>query len=318
MPLSEDEERCVLGACRLLTQSRGGTWAIVEGDTLDDLHPNSRSPEVLVSNGRLSAAIEVTELRGGSVWNEHGISWRTLQSVLQPTRPGHFLLVPADDFRLPITKGVVRQLKLEIEAAAQTLHVDGEVAVVHIPRSATVSLVHPSMQGISCCHQSINEVLRVAASMVTGAYMLVDCGQWEHSFSTDAGRSRAARGIAEACRRRLAGEITVAEWDEEWELHLIDGAGSGVEILCATAAVSVSGMVAEDVSRAVNAKHRKFVGQKWADLHVLVMDARVRLAKADYAAIALSDVPDEQRSQFDLVALAHGDDIEEVWRKPTA
>jgi hypothetical protein len=318
MPLSPDEQRCVLGACRLLARLRGGSWAIVEGATLDDLHPDSKSPEVLVSNGTLSAAIEVTELRGGSVWNEHGVSWRTLQSVLRPRREGHFLLVPSDDFRLPISKAVVRQLKQQIEVAAQSLHEEGAVAVVRVPRSAVVSLANPTLPGyVYCCHHSMPEVLHAASSQITGAYMLVDCDQWEHTFQTDIGRSLAAQRIANACNRRLAGEITTAEWDEEWALHLMDVNGSGVEILCATAAVSVPGMVAEDVSRAVAAKHRKFAGQQWADLHVLVMDARFSLTSTDYAALALSHVPDEQLSQLDVIALAHGDDTEMVWEKPS-
>jgi hypothetical protein len=316
MPLSPDEQRCVLGACRLLARLRGGSWAIVEGATLDDLHPDSKSPEVLVSNGTLSAAIEVTELRGGSVWNEHGVSWRTLQSVLRPRREGHFLLVPSDDFRLPISKAFVRQLKQQIEVAAQSLHDEGAVAVVRVPRSAEVSLANPTLPGyVFCCHHSMPEVLHAASSQITGAYMLVDCDQWEHTFQTDIGRSQAAQRIANACNRRLDGEITTAEWDEEWALHLMDVNGSGVEILCATAAVSVPGMVAEDVSRAMAAKHRKFAGQRWADLHVLVMDARFSLTSTDYAALALSHVPDEQLSQLDVIALAHGDDIEIVWEK---
>lgn len=190
--------------------------------------------------------------------------------------------------------------------------------MVRVPRSAVVSLANPTLPGyVYCCHHSMPEVLHAASSQITGAYMLVDCDQWEHTFQTDIGRSLAAQRIANACNRRLAGEITTAEWDEEWALHLMDVNGSGVEILCATAAVSVPGMVAEDVSRAVAAKHRKFAGQQWADLHVLVMDARFSLTSTDYAALALSHVPDEQLSQLDVIALAHGDDTEMVWEKPS-
>jgi hypothetical protein len=290
----------------------------VKGATLDDLHQNSKSPEVLVSNGILSAAIEVTELRGGSVWNKHRVSWRTLQSELQPSREGHFILVPSDDFRLPIPKPVVRQLKQQLEVAAQSLHDQGAVAVVRVPRSAKVALVNPKQPGhVFCYHDSMPAVLHAASSRITGAYTLVDCDQWEHRFQTENGRDEAVQRIVDACHRRLGGEKTIAEWDEEWALHLTDVSGSGVDILCVTEAVSIPDMVAEDVSRAVAAKHRKFTGRRWADLHVLVMDARLRLTSRDYVALALSHVPDEQLSQFDVIARVHGDDIEMVWEKPS-
>lgn len=159
------------------------------------------------------------------------------------------------------------------------------------------------------------EVLHTASIQIIGTYMLVDCDQWEHTFQTDTGRSEAAQRIADACNRRLSGEATTAEWDEEWALHLIDAKGSGVEILCVTDAISVPGTVGEDIRRALATKQQKFAGRRWADLHVLVMDARLSLTSTDYAALALSHVPDDQLSQFDVIGLVHGEDIAAVWEK---
>ena len=317
MPLSNDEQRCVDATCVLLAHQFGGSWRVAEGESLDDLHPNLKSPEVLIANGTLTAAVEVTELRGGSVWNEHGISWRTLQTVLQPNRQGHFLLVPSDDFRLPITKAMVRQLKKQVGVAAETLVGEGDSTVIRVPRSAVVSLANSSGPGyVYCCHDSLFEVLREASNGIEGTFMLVDCSQGEHSFHTEAGRSAAAERIAEGCRQRLAGEGGRADWDEEWKLYLLDPLGSGVEILSATKAVSVPDMVSEDVTRAVRTKSQKFAAKRWADLHILVLDARFSLASADHATFALSHVPEQQLSEFDLVALAHGTNIESIWGKP--
>lgn len=108
----------------------------------------------------------------------------------------------------------------------------------------------------------------------------------------------------------------MAQWDEEWDLLLIDPDGTGVEILCVTEAFSPEGAVAEDVSRAVGTKHKKFADKRWAELHVLVMDTRVPLDVSDYAALAISCVPTDQLSDLDLVALARGDSVVALWWKP--
>ena len=314
MPLSEDEERCVLGACRLLTQSRGGTWAIVEGDTLDDLYPNSRSPEVLVSNGRLSAAIEVTGLRGGLVWNDHSVSLKALRVALQPSRPGFYMLNPAIDFRLPIGKRFVGQLKQQIELASDSIHDTGDRASVLIPRSAEVRVTNLGANGyVFCSHQSMNDVLRLASEQVDGEFWLVDDDQLEHSFRTDEGRFVAAEHIAAACRRAALGQRIEAKWDDEWELTLVDPSQNGVRVLSVTEAVSVPGMVTRAVTQAVAVKRQKFSAGRWADLHVLVMDAQFPLMPSDDATFALSQLDDEELAGLDLVMLAHHDETDLVW-----
>ena len=62
MALSEQEARCVEFALNFLSEHYGGCWTIEQ--YLDDLHPSEPTPEVIVSNGEKTAAVEVKRLRG--------------------------------------------------------------------------------------------------------------------------------------------------------------------------------------------------------------------------------------------------------------
>lgn len=289
---------------------------LADGPTLDDLNPRSRSPEVAVSNGSLSGAIEVTGLRGGSVWNDHSVSLKSLRVALQPSRPGLYMLSPAIDFRLPVSKRVVTQLKQQIDLASGLLRDAGDKASVLVPRSAKIQVANLRRPGlVFCSHHSMNDVLQLASERVDGAFWLVDDGELEHCFRTDDGRLAAAERIAAACRRAALGEVVEAAWDDEWELTLVDPSANGVRVLSVTAAISVPGMVADAVTGAVAVKRRKFTGRRWADIHLLVMDAQFPLMPSDYAAFALSQLEDEELAGLDVVLLACGDSVDLVWER---
>jgi len=59
MPLTPQEQRCIDLALGPLGDLYGGTWRVSDGPTLDDLHESQSSPECLVTNGSISAAVEV-------------------------------------------------------------------------------------------------------------------------------------------------------------------------------------------------------------------------------------------------------------------
>jgi hypothetical protein len=190
MPLKPQEQRCVEAACRLLGQLRGGSWEVRQ--TPDDLHPNSKSPDALLSNGSLTAAVEVTRLSGGSAVNEHLRAWDHLFRRLQPSRPGYFQLVVPDGFALPIPKNFIRMLKREIERASTQLKEPGDLTFVRIPRSVSVSSVNlPDVNRVVCLHAfdididgGMIEVLRSASRQVSGYHLILDLRQWGHSFGT--------------------------------------------------------------------------------------------------------------------------------------
>ena len=119
MPLSEQERRCVELTCQYLNGTRGGRWKIDDGPTLDEQYPSQPSPEVLVHNESMTAAIEVKYLTGDSMLNEYRESIFSLRRFLVPPCGGHYTLDPCIDFRLPIRDPRFRKhLRQEIARVA--------------------------------------------------------------------------------------------------------------------------------------------------------------------------------------------------------
>jgi hypothetical protein len=63
MALTDQERRCVELAARDLHATRGGDWPVPDGPTLAELGSSQPAPEVVISNGALTAAVEVEQLR---------------------------------------------------------------------------------------------------------------------------------------------------------------------------------------------------------------------------------------------------------------
>jgi hypothetical protein len=140
VPLTDQEQRCVDLTCSYLNGDRGGTWKIKDGDTLDDLHPSVASPEVIVTNGSETAAIEVKRITGDSSWDAYWQSFLSIRRRLVPSCGGSYLLNPFLDFRYPLESDLMRVVKAEIERVAPSLS-PGDSSAIRIPRSAVISLI---------------------------------------------------------------------------------------------------------------------------------------------------------------------------------
>ena len=314
MPLSDAESRCIDAVCRFLDREHGGTWQLPAAASLDDAHPNLPSPEAIVTDGTRTAAIEVTELRGGETWNEYHVGLGWLRRGLQPPRPGKYYLYPAVDFRVPMKRVDVPQLQQAIAAAAEQTNEAGDVAPVLVPRSATVHVSRKTGIGyIFCSHDGGNAAASRAAELVEGAYWLEDDGSLEHRFLTEEGVERAALSIATACRTAANDGSATAQWFDEWELELDDPSGTGVWPVAVTDAIPASLPISQDVRKAVDAKSKKFAGQRWADLHVLALDARTPFTAAEDVATELADLNPVDLANFDLILQVDGASAERVW-----
>lgn len=118
MPLSAQEGRCVGLATAYLRELFGGEWKVTEEP--DDDNPAVPSPDAIVSNGRLCAAIEVKRLSVAEI-NQYQ-SWKpSLERRLRPDCPGAFLLIPCDRFSLPLEESAVRLLQREVARVAPLL-----------------------------------------------------------------------------------------------------------------------------------------------------------------------------------------------------
>jgi len=100
MPPSEQESRCIEHACEFLSLAIGGNWE-VEG-YLDDLNGSEPTPEVVVTNGTTTAAIEVKRMAGDSAQQAYRQSLFSNQRYLIPSCGGYYWLEPPVDLRLPM------------------------------------------------------------------------------------------------------------------------------------------------------------------------------------------------------------------------
>ncbi len=313
MPPSAQEARCIELACGSLCKRYGGTWEIV--DDLDLQYPTEPSPEVRVSNGKISAAIEVKGLTGDSEFNSYVESIFSLKKYLAPSCGGYYYLNPALNFRLPMEPRFRRYVKREIERVAPTLAPETSGAI-RIPREAYVSLANPTGPGfIYCCHTPTEDVVREVSPRLIGAFLLVDEGQWEHSFVTEEAKQVFQDALVEACQRRIDTGRGVLTWTEEWQLTRGNeaGANSGVWVIAVTDARDVYASVTEAVDLMLEAALRKFEERRWADIHVIVFDNQGVMMTADRVAAVAIGFQAEELQAVDLILLADNDSIVQVW-----
>jgi len=219
MPLTEQEERCVILACRYLSEHYGGDWSVKAN--LDDQDFPEPTPEVIVSNGAKNAAVEVKRLidfpfRDYIRYSQSNIKY------LKPDCGGSYLLNPALGFSVQMP-GKLRQLvKREIARVAPTLS-PGQKGAVRLPRQGCISLISKSSpSSIFCSHGGpYSELMCRISERVVGIFMLVDDGL-EHSFITQECKDTFVEVVAAACERCLEGSAGEFEWYEEWELTRTD------------------------------------------------------------------------------------------------
>ena len=151
MPLSGQESLCVQFTCDYLSSSIGGNW-IIESYP-DALYPSEPTPEVIVSNGSVSAAIEVKRLTGDSMFQEYRESLLANQKYLVPSCCGYYTLKPPIDFRPTMAITLRKLVKQEIERVAPGLSCGGSGAI-RIPRYGYIALISetgPSF--VHCVHE---------------------------------------------------------------------------------------------------------------------------------------------------------------------
>ena len=69
MPLSKQESHCIKLACEHLSSKFGGSWTVER--LLDELYDEEPTPEVIVSNEKNTAAVEVKRLTGDSISQDY-------------------------------------------------------------------------------------------------------------------------------------------------------------------------------------------------------------------------------------------------------
>jgi hypothetical protein len=325
MALTEQEANCIALILPILDARWGSSWQVPSGATLAEVFPSEPTPECVIKNGKMTAAIEVKRLMGDSEWINHQAIWRGLMKSLVPPGGGSFALFPCDGFHLnQITRPLVRRLRSEIARVGPSL-AEGESAAVRYPRSGHVALesetgTSESPGLVHCSH--VDPAVSALSSQVSGWFMLVDeddAGRlrWKHSFVTDRTRDDFALALIAACERRLAGEATPFSWFEEWELKCLERSGEdGVEILAVTEARSVPGAANENLVTIMSAVLKKF-DRRWADKHVVILENKFfRFCDAEHVRAMLADCTSQDLPNLDLIAVVDEGEASVVWTPP--
>jgi hypothetical protein len=314
MSLSEQERYCVNCACEFLSSAIGGQWKVER--YLDELYPEEPTPEVVVSNGETTAAIEVKRMAGDEAQQAYMQSLLSNERRLVPSCGGYYLLEPPIDLRLPLDAALRRQVIREIERVAPTLQPDDK-GVILVPRSGHISFISetkPSM--IFCLHDRCADLFQPLLERLEGRFMLVDEGL-EHSFFTSEGKEAFCDAIASACERRLEGDSSTFYWNEEWQItRLKASAGSGedrdgVWILASTEARSVPASINENLQLVLDNALRKFV-KRWAPLHVLVLEDSIGVFTHEMYETVAGLSPDELPN-IEYVLLVANDQVIECY-----
>ena len=315
MVLSEQETRCIHLVCQHLGQSYPGDWRLPDGPTLDELHPDTPSPEVVVTNGRRTCAIEVKRLTGGAEFQAYTESFWSLERSLAPSCGGYYFLEPPVNIHLPLDRKLVRLVRKEIERVAPQLDVDQQPAPILIPREGHISVGRPDGSYIHCLHTAARELLTPVLDRVSGHFFLIDEGL-EHSFHTTEGREQFAEAVAKACMAGLEGDHSPFGWYEEWNLTKLDNdTPGGVQFMAVTAAVDMRLSVAECVLGVVDNGLGKFKGKTWADLHALVLECSIS-APRQLVADVIGELESEELQDVHLILLIDGDAVYEAFSRP--
>ena len=312
MALSDQESRCVELTCVYLSSTFGGNWTVESYP--DELYPNEPTPEVIVTNGNLTAAIEVKRLTGDSIYQLYKESLLSNEKYLVPSCGGYYTLSPPIDFRLPMDINTRRHVKREIERLAPTLQ-PGAAGAVRVPRWGHISLISESGPAYICCthHAAFSEIMKPLLDRIAGKFMLIDEGL-EHSFVTDEGRVAFFDAVVAACQRRLKGDASPFSWYEEWELKRIEGDGkeddskNGVWIIAATEARDMRESVAECIYYVLENAVEKFAVKRWAKLHLLVLE-KSTFAHEQLVNEAVSNLQPDNLQNVDFILIIDDDKV---------
>lgn len=311
MPLSEQESHCIELTCDHLSSILEGQWVIDR--ILDDLHNDEPTPEALVTNGDINAAIEVKRLTGDSISQDYSKYLLYCERHLVPSCGGFYTITPPTNFHLPMDIKLFKHIKREIERVAPSLGQE-ERGAIKVSRSGYISRGSETASPlIYCLHAGpTSELLTPVVEQIRGRYMLVDEGL-EHSFVTEECRKAFQDAVVAACESPLYGITNPFNWDEEWELKkLPDGSGEendngAVHIWTCTPARAIMESVAECVFMVLTNALKKFQN-RWANYHILALD-RETYAPDQYITGAIEAFETDELNVLDHIVRIDGDDL---------
>jgi hypothetical protein len=312
MPLTDQERRCVELAARYLADRRGGAWPVPEGPTVAELDSSEPSPEVVITNGFLTAAVEVKEVRDAP-FTEYRRYLLSLNEFLKPTAGGYHRLDPAPGVYLPLDRLFKKQLRREVERVAKGM-APGETRPVRVPQEALLKLVRSEPGPVFCAHYF--DTIRRFSDQLPGSFFLVDGHCMDHKLFTEQGERDFAVALEQAAQEALANGSALMRWYEEWELERVSNKQNDeLWFMTVTEAHDVPSTVVDAVEAVLAAALRKFLSRRWGDIHLVVLDKASTIVNYDLVVAAVSELNPEDLHPLDAVLLADGDHATPVWER---
>lgn len=273
--LTLQEDRAIRLALPILDSLFGPRWSPPDGTTLSERYPMRPTPECIVTNGTMRAAIEVKRLVGDPAARKHWTSHMSLVRRLTPSYGGRYWVWPCAGFRLPMAQRLIRAVRQEIERVGKAIPPRGDGAI-RIRRTGELRCISKDEgQFVNCWHaQPTDEVVRELSGYVRGTYYFADGDRtngWCHSFITDDARREFQSKVIDACDRSDRGRPVVVEWEEEWKLTRWATSTKDGVFVPAMHFGWVEAALREELQEALDSAAPKF-GQRWADVHVIILE----------------------------------------------
>jgi hypothetical protein len=311
MALTDQEVHCIERACVALASLEGGAWRMVDGPALEDTVRDRPVPEVLVTNGTRTAAIEVKRLAGDDVFQAYREALVSLEKSLAPPSGGYFRLYPNLGFRLPMEQKLRKRIKAEVARLAIGMKPE-ETRFIKMPRQAVVIRNRPDGNHVWCCHHSINDLLQGIGQRVQGTYFLSDLACPEHKFETDNAKADFCAGMISACAIAEGVGSATADWYDEWALNFMDPDENGVWVASATVGRDVRTAVEQCVDDMIQRGLGKFQ-ERWGDLHVLVLERFEAMMTTDRVRSVIQLYEAEDLKALDLMLMVEDGNVSQVW-----
>lgn len=316
MPLTPQERDAISLTLPVLDSVWGPTWLAPDGTTLTEVFPEQKTPECVVTNGTLTAAVEVKRLMGDAGWLAYHEAWQSLRRRLIPRCGGKYMLVPFLGTDLPLNKNLVGRVASQIKELAPGMQV-GDVKPVRVPRPlAELRLIRTDRSDgfVYCSHSE--PAIEQFSDRLAGWFWLADDDALPHSFVTEECLNQFYAKILAASQSVLAGGTGQLEWDEEWELRRLEDAQDGHDNVDIVAVVTgdVSAAIDYTVTGMLLQGLRKF-GQRWGDKHVIVLeDAYFEMCEPQHVAQVIASHEAVCSQRIDLVVLIHKGEASIVWQ----
>jgi hypothetical protein len=324
MPKRAEERQAVEAVCRLFNARLGSSWDVVPGPAPDEAHREEKAPDALISDGKITAAVEVTQLTGGETLHRYLTSKPALERELTKALPesfqGTLWICPPDGFALPVTRELVTQLQRLVAEVAPTVSAENPQSYIRFPMMGWLSKTRNNHHTEWLCRHSRSQFhIVLERKSQPGIYYLYDeCdyGLWSHPEVEDENMLLdSISSLIEAAASIDNNDRQQIQWHDLWPVIFVPSAPRNVSVLAISKVYSLPDSAQQDVSSAIQRKISKFSERSWADLHVLALVVPFQ-QEQDYLLKLREDLPElVDLGNLDVVVAVYQGEASLLWQR---